>query len=202
MKRFFSILLLSLCTLYSFAQEDEPKEEKITGFQKDRLFTGGVVTFALYTGGTTLGVSPYFGYSINNWLDAAVSLNFVYQGQTDINNVKYRQTNFGPGAFVRLFPVNFLFVQAQYEHNFISSKFIIPGGSTSKSTNDVNSLLLGLGYSSGRSAANNSFYYLSVMADVLQLPGSPYVDSYGRIIPVIRAGYNIALFQGRQSRNR
>lgn len=200
------IILLLLVTGYSigiFAQQRDSSEEKTVGFKKDKLFTGGDVTLAFYTGGTTLGVSPYLGYSLTKWLDAAVSLNFIYQGQKDINGYKYRQTNIGPGAFVRLFPIDFLYAQAQYEHNFINYKILAPGGgSSSKFKTDVNSLLLGAGYSSGRSEGSNTYYYLSVMFDVAQLRNSPYVDSYGRMIPVIRAGFNIGLFQGRQRRNR
>jgi len=200
------IVLLFSVTIFSisvFAQQSEPEEERVSGFQKEKLFTGGDLTLAFYTGGSTLGVSPYLGYSLTKWLDAAASLNFVYQGQKDIYGYKYRQTNLGPGAFVRIFfPVNFLYL-AQYEHNFINYKIIEPGtGNSSKYKADVNSVLLGAGYSSGRSEGNNSYYYLSVMFDVAQQPNSPYVDSYRRMIPVIRAGYNIGLFQGRQRRGR
>jgi hypothetical protein len=203
MKKILLLLCLSGFSAMLFAQQTEPEEEKIRGFQKDRLFTGGDLTLSFYTGGTTIGVSPYFGYSVTKWLDAAVSLNFIYHGQKDINGNKIRQTNIGPGAFIRLFPVDFLYVQAQYEHNFINYKYIAQGGGgTFKDNFDVNSLLLGAGYSSGRGGGSNTYYYLSVLFDVAQLPNSPYVDSYGRLVPVIRAGFNIGLFQGRQRRNR
>ncbi len=198
MKRIVLTVVLFNCLNMAFAQEtatndDEPKR----GFQKEKMFTGGDVTLSFYTGGTTIGVSPYIGYSLTKWLDAAVSLNFVYQGNKDVYGNKARQTNLGPGAFVRLFPVNFLYAQAQYEHNFINYKYIPQGGGGSyKYKTDVNSLLLGAGYSSGRGEGSNTYFYLSVLFDVLQLPNSPYVDSYGRLIPVIRAGYNIGLFQG------
>lgn len=197
MKKIFLVLFLSSISIVMFAQDDsESSEVKVTGFQKEKMFTGGDLTLSFYTGGTTLGVSPYLGYSVNKWLDAAVKFNFLYQSQSDGYNTKYKQTNYGPGAFVRLFPVNFLFAQVQYEHNFISSKIIQQGASTFKTKTDVNSLLLGAGYCSGRGEGSNSFFYLSVMFDVLQLPNSPYVDYAGRLIPVISAGYNIGLFQG------
>ncbi len=38
---------------------------------------------------------------------------------------------------------------------------------------------------------------LELLFDVLKEPNSPYTDSYNRTIPIIRAGYNIALFQGK-----
>lgn len=199
MKKAILVFFLTAFAMAVFAQETEtPEEKKTGGFQKDKLFTGGDLTISFYTGGFGFGISPFFGYSPTKWLDAAVSMNFIYFGQTDIYGNKYRQTNVGPGAFVRLFPLDFIYAQVQFEHNFITNKFIAPGGVTvSDYTADVNSLLLGLGYTSGRSKQNNTYFYFAVMFDVLQLPNSPYVDSYGRLIPVIRAGYNIALFQGR-----
>ena len=110
--------LLLVISLYCFVNTTKAQEGNSAGFKKSNLFTGGNVTASFYTGGTVLGVSPHFGYSITPWLDAAVSLNFIYTGQTDLYNNKMRQTNLGPGAFVRLFPTNFLFTQFQYEHNF------------------------------------------------------------------------------------
>ena len=186
MKKLFFFLGLS-CVIFSLKAQDQNSG----WFNKANLFTGGNVTASFYTGGTVLGVSPHFGYSLTPWLDAAVSLNFIYTGQTDLYDNKLRQ----PGAFVRLFPINFLFTQAQYEHNFQTIKVIPSGTSSYKLKQDVNSLLIGAGYSSGRQKGSNSYYYFSVMFDALQLKGSPYVDSYGRLIPVIRAGFNIALFR-------
>lgn len=189
-----------LFTLLQTSRAQDEGEEKAGGFKKENLFTGGNVIASFYTGGTVLGVSPHFGYSITKWLDVAASLNFIYTGERDQYDYKFRQTNIGPGAFVRIFPVNFLFAQAQYEHNFQTLKIIPPGGSSYKLKEDVNSLLLGAGISSGREPGNNTYYYFSVMFDALQLKNSPYLDSYGRLIPVIRAGFNIALFQGQGRR--
>ena len=185
-----------LFSLAFVVKAQDEKEERTGGFKKENLFTGGNIIASFYTGGTALGLSPHLGYSITNWLDAAVSLNFIYTGERDEYDYKYRQTNFGPGAFVRIFPIDFLFAQAQYEHNFQKLKIIPPAGSGNsyKLNQDVNSLLLGAGYASGREGGNNSYFYFSIMFDVLQLKNSPYVDSYGRLIPEIRAGFNIALF--------
>ncbi|MEP7107416.1 MAG: hypothetical protein ABI760_05525 [Ferruginibacter sp.] len=194
-KIMLAVILLNLSILLK-AQEES--DEKSGGFKKENLFTGGNVIASIYTGGTALGVSPHFGYSITSWLDAAVSLNFIYTGERDVDNYKYRQTDLGPGAFVRIFPIDFLFVQAQYEHNFQKLKTIIPDGSSFKLKADVNSLLLGAGFASGREHGNNTYYYFSLMFDALQLENSPYIDSHQRLIPVIRAGFNIGLFQGRR----
>lgn len=203
MKKIVLLVSVTIFSISVFAQQSEPEEERVTGFQKEKLFTGGDLTLAFYTGGTTLGVSPYLGYSLTKWLDAALSVNVIYQGQKDYSGIKYRQTNIGPGAFVRVFPVDFLYLQGQYEHNFINLKVIEPGvGTVARGKTDVNSVLLGAGYSSGRSEGNNTFYYFSVLFDVAQQPNSPYVDAGRRMIPVVRAGFNIGLFQGRQRRGR
>jgi len=195
MKKIILAALMLNLTVVSMAQDDE--EESYGGFRKEKLFTGGNVIASFYTGGTVLGVSPHFGYSLTSWLDAAVSLNFIYTGERDQYDTKYRQTSLGPGAFVRIFPIKSVFLQGQFEHNFQSLKIIPPGGSAYKQKVDANSLLLGAGIASGRAPGNNTYYYFSVMFDALKLANSPYVDSYGRLIPVIRAGFNIALFQGR-----
>ena len=195
MKKVILVILLFNLALVVKAQ-DEEEEEASRGFKKEKLFTGGNLIISFYTGGMVLGVSPHFGYSITNWLDAAASLNFTYSGETDPYNNKLRQTNIGPGAFIRIFPFNFFFAQVQYEHNFLNLKAIPSNSPTFYIREDVNSLLLGGGIASGRSKGNNTYYFFSIMVDALKLKNSPYVDSYGRLIPVIRAGFNIALFQG------
>jgi hypothetical protein len=64
----------------------------------------------------------------------------------------------------------------------------------------VNSLLIGAGYTSGRSFRNSPYYYFSVSVDILNKPGSPYNDRFNNILPVVNAGFNIPLFQGRGGR--
>ena len=205
-KILFALMICSFCTAL-FAQERDPENEpeKTGGFKKENLFTGGNVNVSFFNGTTALGVSPYLGYSLTNWLDAAVSLNFNYISQRDVYEYgdKVRQTILGPGAFVRVFPVNFLFAQAQFEHNFITQKYVKATTNSlprDKFKTDVNSLLLGIGYASGKEPGNNTYYYISVSFDVLKLPNSPYVDNLQRTIPIINAGFNIGLFQGRNRR--
>ena len=89
--------------LVSFVQLLQAQDQKAGGFNQANLFTGGNVTASFFTGGTVLGVSPHLGYSLTPWLDAAFSFNLIYTGQTDPYGNKLRQTNIGPGAFVRLF---------------------------------------------------------------------------------------------------
>src|SRR5215212_801747 len=106
-----NILLALFCitTLNAFAQEEKADTDN-KGFKKENLFTGGNVTLAFSTGTTVLGLSPYFGYSLNKYIDLAASLDFSYISQRDpYSPDKIRQTNYSPGAFIRIFPVRFLF---------------------------------------------------------------------------------------------
>ena len=138
-------------------------------------------------------------------LDVAASFNYIYTSQRDVLDYgdKARQTQYGPGAFVRIFPLKFLFAQAQFEHNFVKLKYLPVANSTRLPFTeriDANSLLVGAGYAGGREEDNKSFYYFSVAWDVLRNKNSPYVDDLGRSVLIIRAGYNIALFQGTRYR--
>lgn len=206
MKKAFIALLLLAVSYHSIAQdENNSGDEKKGGFKKENLFVGGDITLGFSNLYTTLGASPYFGYSLNKYVDVAASFNFTYTSQRDyiIYGDKVRQTVYGPGAFVRVYPLKFLFAQAQYEHNFIRLKYLPADNSgylPSTTHIDANSLLVGAGYAGGRSEDNKSFYYISVSWDLLRNSNSPYVDGLGRAIPIIRAGYNIALFQGRRYR--
>ena len=193
-----AIFIISICP--AFAQY-EREEQKAKGFKKEHLFTGGSLTVSFYNGGTVLGMSPYFGYSINRFIDVAASFNFNYTSQRDYNvyGDKIRQTIYGPGGFVRLYPVNFLFAQAQFEHNFIKQKYIPVTGSGYVLTQDkldANSMLVGAGYCSGRQGVGDVYYYFSVLWDVSKVAESPYIDGMGRNFPVIKAGLQIPLFQG------
>ncbi|MEI9908637.1 MAG: hypothetical protein WDO71_02605 [Bacteroidota bacterium] len=102
-------------------------------------------------------------------------------------------------------------MQGQLEHNFSTLKYIPASGSVSylaeTRTTGASSLLLGGGFAQGRERGSSTFYYISLLFDVLKNMNSPYVNvtynpnnpSQQRITmtPIIRAGLNIGLFQGR-----
>ena len=203
MKRTIMILFLFMMVTTAMAQDD--KEVQHHQFKKENLFAGGSLTASFFSGTTVLGVSPYFGYSLNKYVDVAAAFNFNYTSQRDYFEYgdKARQTVYGAGSFVRLFPVNFLFAQAQYEHNFIKVKYLPASNGTyapyTKNV-DANSFLVGAGYTNGRDQDSHSYFYFSILWDIAGVAQSPYVDGLGRSFPVIRAGYNIGLFQGRRGR--
>ena len=195
------VLIFVLLSLHSFAQSDEEKPLVKKGFKKEKLFTGGSATVGFSSYSTTLGIDPQLGYSLTNWADVGINLNLNYTAQRDYQTYgdKLRQTVYGPGAFARLFPVKFLFASLQYEYNIIHVKYIpVNNGSYDKYSVNANSFLLGAGYAGGREMGSNTYYFLSISWDVLGDKNSPYIDGLGRSSPIIRAGYNIGLFQGRR----
>ncbi len=201
MKKLTVYVLLTFLTLAAFAQEEE--ETKRPFFKKENFFTGGTVNAAFGNQFTSLGISPFFGYSINKYVDVAATIGYNYISQRDnlYLDDKLRQSVYGPGAFVRLFPVKFLFAQAQYEFNLLRLKYIFPsnlGIPNEKYKFDAHSFLIGGGFASGRDfTEQRSYYYFSILWDVGNSVNSPYKDNLNRATPIIRAGYNIALFQRR-----
>jgi hypothetical protein len=200
MKRFCLFALLILLCAVSPAQYTDGKLSMEKAWEKN-LFTGGSVSLAFYNNTFMMGGSPVLGYSLTNWLDAGVVVNYTYTSYRDYNgrlNDKLRQTMIGGGAFARLYPVRFLFAQAQLEQNSIRQKYIPVGGVVEKISVTASSTLIGGGYTSGRQGRRgNPFFYLAVLFDVSGDINSPYTDSYGRAIPNVRGGLQIPLFQGR-----
>jgi hypothetical protein len=198
MALFFAVSLVSVCVNAQDTEEEETKK----GFKKENLFTGGSISLAFYNNTFLVGGSPVLGYSITNWADLGIVVNYNYTSYRDYNyifNDKLKQYVYGGGAFIKLYPVRFLFAQAQYEYNFIKQKYI-PGsgtGTTQEYKAEAGSFLVGGGYTTGRyGRGGNPFFYLAVLFDISNNANSPYTDGYGRTIPIIRGGIQIPLFQG------
>ncbi|MBS1760941.1 MAG: hypothetical protein JST23_12530 [Bacteroidetes bacterium] len=203
MKKIFLILVLFhlISPSIEAQNENDKKDEEKKGFNKENLFTGGTVSLAFYNNTFLIGASPVFGYSLTNWMDAGLVVNYNYSSYRDYNgvlNAKLRQYVYGGGGFVKLYPVRFLFAQAQVEHNYITQKYRPPSGSPiEKYKSDAGSVLVGGGYTTGRyGRRGNPFYYLSILFDVSGNKNSPYTDGLGRSIPIINGGLQIPLFQG------
>ncbi len=208
------LMLVLFVSQRNFAQDQEMKpvdNDRKGGFRKENLFTGGGLQLSFANSSFVGGISPVFGYSLTNWLDAGVVVNFTYASNNHVtyvdqyNNYYYsddrlRQTIFGPGAFVKVYPVKFLFLQAQGEINFQTEKLYPVGRPMEKEKHTVPSMLVGAGYAGGREGSGSLFYHISLSFDVLRRPHSPYTEtvSSGRVntLPIIRAGVQIPLFQG------
>lgn len=196
--------ILAICLL-SFAivmAQDKEQEEGHKGFRKDNLFTGGGISLGFSNYSFLVGASPVLGYRLADWVDAGIVINYQYNSLRDYPYIDYkqRQSLYGGGAFARLFPLPFLFAQGQFEHNFIHQKIIGPPGVGNSTYNtSANSFLIGVGYMQGRMRGFNSpGYYISILWDVSRDANSPYTDTRGRTIPILRAGINVPLFQGRR----
>lgn len=219
MKKIVIVLVFVNGFIIAKAQdENKQTEEKKGGFKKENLFVGGGIELS-FSGSSFLGgASPVLGYSINKWLDAGIGLNFTYYSNRhvvyevrDQNNIptgqyifsddKQRQTVLGPIAFARVYPIKFLFIQVQGEQNFISQKIIFDNGVPArKESLSATSFLVGAGYCNGREGTGSLFYYVSISGDFAKNKNSPYVEqsASGRvtILPIIRAGLQVPLFQG------
>jgi len=201
-----SILLAAsfmLFSLFVVAQDEEEKEKRPF---KENLFTGGSISLQFFNNTFMVGGNPVFGYSLTNWVDAGIVVNYNYTSYRDpnISDYRLRQKTYGGGGFVKLYPLKFLFVQAQLEHNFIRQKEKLSGGTTiNRPKFDVGSFLVGGGYTTGREGRGGQpFFYLAVLFDVSGDQNSPYTDNLGRTIPIVRGGLQIPLFQGQQGRRR
>ena len=187
----------------SFAQY-ETQPEAGGGFKKENIFVGGGIGLGLggWSGGFNLGANPEVGYTVAPWLDAGISTNINYSSfRAEVNNgIRQRTTNYGGGIFARLYPFKGFFLQALPEYNWINTnlKDQRPGstGEQLKFKQEAPSLLLGVGYSRRVVGTSNSF--IALMVDVGNNTNSPYIDSYGSKLPILRTGFNFYLGQGRK----
>lgn len=187
-------ILLAICLVSAFfatAQEAENNTPK--GFDRNRIFLGSGLILGLSNISFNIGANPEIGYSLNSWLDAGVSVNLNYFSQNaNLTGVRERNFNYGGGAFLRVWPVNFLFVQLMPEYNFIHSSQFIPSTNESFTYKlQAPSLLAGIGYGSRQVGSRIS--YFSIMLDISQNKNSPYVDFYGNPQPIFRAGFGFYL---------
>ncbi len=192
-KAFVLIGVLLSITIASFGQEEkEEGEEKVKGFQKDRLFVGG--NFGLSFGNYTfINVSPQIGYRFNKFLAAGTGVNLQYVSikQNYSNGGLYSKTSQGVAGlniFGRVYPIQQFMLQVQPEANYVFGKqrnYFADRIDEIKVKEIVPSLLLGGGLvlPSGRGAFIASLFY-----DVLQQEGSPYGNR-----PILNFTYNIGL---------
>ena len=205
MKNIFLATAFSISCFFLHAQEKNAESEK-RGFEKDKLFAGGSLDLSFFNNSFLIGANPFVGYNLSSWVDAGVLLNFNYNSSRDIQvfDDKLKQTVYGAGAFTKIYPVKFVYLQAQYEQNFINIKYVEPNGNVGYKDNvNVGSFLVGGGYCSGREPGGSQpFYFLSVLFDVAKNENSPYTDGNNRVQPIIRAGFQIPLFQKSNGSNR
>ncbi|MBU6307046.1 MAG: hypothetical protein KGO46_03185 [Bacteroidetes bacterium] len=203
---FKKYVLLSTLFLFVLAGPAWSQNEKEPGDWKKNLFTGGSVSFGIFNNTFLIGANPVFGYSLTDFADVALQVNYSYNSIRDYNGIfnnKLRQSTYGGGGWLRLYPVRSIFLQGQLEHNFIRQKSIPVLGPPEVRSIDASSVLVGGGYTTGRwGKGGEPFYYLSVLFDVSGNLYSPYTDAFGRSVPLFRGGVQIPLFQENSGRGR
>jgi hypothetical protein len=186
MKKALLLTLLLSASLFSFAQYGKD-DEKEKGFKRDQLFIGTGINLGFFNG-FVLGLNPEVGYSLNRFVDVGIGTNVNLITQNDPNSpTTYRQWTFGGGPFVRIWPVNMLFIGGQFEYNSILYSVKSGGAIVYKENRTAPSILVGAGYGN-RTIGGNQFY-TSVMVDVLRNANSPYIDQYSRLQPILRTTF-------------
>jgi hypothetical protein len=167
-------------------------------FHKEQMFLGSGLNLGFFNG-FIIGLNPEIGYSFNKIIDAGVSINFNYISQNDPGlPVTYRQTVYGGGPFLRIWPMDRFFLGGQYELNTIAYSEKISGSIQNRFSYNASSLLVGGGF--GSRFIGQSQFYTSIMIDVLGDRKSPYVDPFNRQLPVFRTGFNFYFGKKKTSR--
>jgi hypothetical protein len=200
MRKIIHLLLLVSLSLPAFSQEEEKEEKK--SFKSENLFTGASFSLGFGSDVFVAGINPYFGYSVARWLDAGIAVNFSYQSERNIDgyNIRGKQFIYGGGAFTRIYPVKFLFLQAQWERNAVDINYYDQntGDRLLSDKYGVSSTLVGGGYATGRDPDDKGpYFYMSLLFDLSDNAKSPYTDERGKPLPIVRAGIQIPLFQKR-----
>jgi hypothetical protein len=203
MKKFILSLLILISTKALFAQhvyDDDNNEDR--GFKKDHVFLGGAVSIGFGSGSFGLGANPEIGYSLAKWFDAGLIFNINYYEQTYYNydgstDYKSSSFNYGGGIFMRAYPVPFLFLQLQPEHNWIDYTTKYSAGDVKQNVS-ANSLIGAIGY--GQRIIGQGSYFFLIGLDLLRDQYSPYLDGYGHPYPIIRGGFDVYLHSSKKSK--
>ncbi len=192
-KKISIVFFLLVIAFSSFSQyRDEQK-----GWNSNNLFVGSGLNLG-FSNGFIIGLNPEFGYSINKVVDAGLVFNVTHITQRDqYVNSTARYTALGIGPFLRLWPIQQIFIGGQFEYNKISYSEKTTAGVINNAKAEAPSLLAGLGY--GTRNIGNMQIYTSIMIDLLRDVNSPYRDQFGRIMPVFRTGFSFYL--GRKKNN-
>jgi hypothetical protein len=167
-------------------------------FNREQLFIGSGLNLGFFNG-FIIGLNPEVGYSFNRYIDAGISINFNYISQNDpILPTTYRQTIYGGGPFLRIWPMDRFFIGGQYEYNTIAFSEKNNGQIVSRITRNSPSLLVGGGF--GSRFIGQSQFFTSIMIDVMGDRNSPYIDRFNRQLPVFRTGFSFYLKQKKTPR--
>lgn len=192
--KYIWIVLVMITSLAASAQEEERK-----GFDLNRMYVGGSLNLGFGTGSFAVGANPQVGYSVTNWLDAGITTNIIYSSQRYSLgpgfDIRQRTWNYGGGPFIKIFPINFIHLQAQYEYNWITGHAEnLANNFREKFSVSAPSFLVGAGY--GQRMIGQSSFFTTIMFDIMKHENSPYVLVEGNTktaLPVVRAGFTFYL---------
>lgn len=199
--------LLIVTTIFAggiSAQRNAPpatysSDEGAKGFKKENIFIGGGLNIGFASNTFGVGGTPEIGYTVAQWLDAGLGFNINYasQGADQFynGNVRIRNFSYGGGPFVRIYPAQFLFLQAQYEKNWGTQSEKPVGYPEQKYKYNSNSFIAGIGYT--QRVVGQTNFYTMIGWDLLNDVYSPYRLN-GSKLPVIRAGINFYLQPSRR----
>jgi hypothetical protein len=189
MKKYLIAIILIACSFSGNAQSK---------LNREQIFIGSGLNLGFFNG-FIIGLNPEVGYSFNKFVDAGVSINFNYISQNEPNlPITYRQTIYGGGPFLRIWPMDRFFIGGQYEYNTIAFSAKNNGRIIDRVTRNSSSLLVGGGF--GSRFIGQSQFFTSIMIDVMGEPNSPYIDGFRRQLPVFRTGFSFYLKQKKTPR--
>jgi hypothetical protein len=166
------------------SQKTRPVKIKPKITWKDSLYFGGNLGIQFTGNGSLIDVSPNVGYKFNKYLSVGLQGIFTNITVRDINFI-YKYTFYGLGSFIRVKPLPYLFLQAEYDVLSVPDNFSIV--KTNRTIADVNLAGLGIRNELGL----NTCYYLLIMYEFVPTPNSPYTFGPFNSPLVYRAGFNI-----------
>ena len=198
MKKILVILSLVAINANVFAQSRNDDESRF--LKKENIFVGGSIALG-YTGGTNtssfvIGANPEIGYTFSEFIDLGFAFNTIFNSYKFYDapyRFKQDAFNYGAGIFTRIHVIPNFFIQAQPEYNWIVYKQsnLDNGATYPKITTKASSFLAGIGY--GQRIVGQSSFFTLLMFDLASERFSPYRDTYGTAVPIIRGGFNIYL---------
>jgi hypothetical protein len=194
------LLFLSIITIGANTFAQRRNDNVSSSLKKENIFVGGSIALG-YTGGTNansfvIGANPEIGYTLTESVDIGFSFNAIFNSYKFYDApFRYRQNafNYGAGIFTRIHVLPNFFIQAQPEYNWIVYKQsnLDNGINYPKITTKASSFLAGIGY--GQRVVGQSSFFTVLMFDLATERFSPYRDTYGTAVPIIRGGFNIYL---------
>ena len=210
MKKYLALFIVCSIGYGCFAQQrNDDYGDLKGGFKQENIFAGGSLSLGFGDHSFGVGANPQIGYTFAQWLDAGIAFNINYNTQNytyvdpddgSYYKVKDRQTSYGLGPFVKLYPVNFLFVQGQYEYNWtkLTERYPDASGVPIKFKYKVGapSFIAAVGYT--QRIVGQSSYFVMVGLDLLKRENSPYTGHdylTGELVsePIFRTGFNFYL---------